>query len=383
LKPIHLVLTLALLNFSTVLGGRVLLALYALHLGASPFTVGALAATFSSFPMLFAWPAGKLTDRFGPRWPLTFGAAGGVCGILIPYFLPQLPALYLAAALLGLSFTSSTVSLQNLVGVLGKAEEHARNFSNFAMVAAIANFVGPMIAGFSIDHMGYGAACVNLALLSLLAVALLSLRGGILPGSKPHSGSAGSFKKMLADPGVRRVLATSSLLQLGIDLFQFYLPIHGHGIGLSASAIGVVLGMFAAASFASRALVPILVARLQEEAVLAYAFFIAAVSFVLIPFCGDAVLLSFVGFLLGLGLGCGPPITMMQTYSQSPAGRSGEALGLRFTLNHVARVIGPLAFGSIGSAFGLYPVFWTNAVMMTLGSLVSRSGTHARKAKRD
>ena len=379
MKPIHFVFALALLNFSTVLGGRVLLALYALQFGAQPFAVGGLAATFSAFPMLLAWLAGRLTDRFGARWLLVFGAAGGACGMLVPYLLPRLPALYLAAALLGLSFTFYTVTLQNLVGILGKAEEHARSFSNFTMVAAFASFIGPMISGFSIDHMGFGLACINFVLLSLIAVLMLVFRGGILPGGKPRSGPAGNFKEMLTDPNVRRVLATSSLVQLGIDLFQFYLPIYGHDIGLSASSIGVVLAMFAAASFAVRAALPRLIARLHEETVLTYAFYIGAGSFVLLPFCSNAAVLSLAAFLLGLGLGCGPPITMMQTYSQSPAGRSGEALGLRFTANHLARVIGPLAFGLIGSAFGLFPVFWINALMMGCGGLISRRGARGQK----
>ena len=374
MKPVHLVLALALLNFSTVSGGRVLLALYALQFGAQPFAVGVLAATFSAFPMLLAWLAGRLTDRFGARWLLIFGAAGSGCGMLIPFLSPRLPALYLAAALLGLSFTFYTVSLQNLVGALGKSKEHARDYSNFAMVAAIANFLGPMISGFSIDHMGFGLACLDFVLLSLIAVLTLALRGGLLPGGKPRTGPAGSVKDMLADRNVRRVLITSSLVQLGIDQFQFYLPIYGHGIGLSASAIGVVLATFAAASFIVRAAIPNLVARFNEEAILAGAFYIAAGSFFVTPFFANVILLSLSALLLGLGIGCGPPITMMQTYSHSPAGRSGEALGLRFTFNHFARVVGPLAFGLVGSAFGLFPVFWANAVLMGCGGYLSRRG---------
>ncbi len=35
-----------------------------------------------------------------------------------------------------------------------------------------------------------------------------------------------------------------SLVVLGVDLFQFYIPIYGHGIGLSASAIGSVLAVW-------------------------------------------------------------------------------------------------------------------------------------------
>ncbi|MBI2316956.1 MAG: MFS transporter [Betaproteobacteria bacterium] len=184
---------------------------------------------------------------------------------------------------------------------------------------------------------------------------------------------------MLADRNILRVLGTSSLVQLGTDLFQFYLPIYGHGIGLSASAIGVILASFAVASFAVRLILPRLVKRINEETVLFYAFGIGAIGFALVPFFQDIVLLCAIALVLGLGLGSGAPITMMLTYGNSPPGRSGEALGLRFTANHLARVLGPLLAGSIGSAFGLIPVFLMNATMMVSGSLISRGGAPAGK----
>jgi len=35
-------------------------------------------------------------------------------------------------------------------------EQRARNFSNFSLIGAVTSFVGPLIAGLSIDHLGYG-----------------------------------------------------------------------------------------------------------------------------------------------------------------------------------------------------------------------------------
>lgn len=378
LSPINFAFTLAFINFAGSQAGRVLLALYALRLGADPFGVGALAASFSAFPMMFAWVAGRLADRVGPRWPLMAGAVASSCGLLTPWLWPGLPALYVAAGMLGLGFSFYTVSVQNLVGTLGKAQEHGRQFGNFAMVAAVASFVGPLLAGFSIDHAGFRTACLVVALVVLTPFPLLAARGGALPRGRRREGPAESAGKALTTADVRRVLLTSSLVQLGIDLFQFYLPIYGHSVGLSASQIGVVLAMFAAASFVVRLILPQMIARSGEESVLARAFTIGAASFILIPLFKSAIALSVIAFLFGLGLGCGPPITMMLTYAQSPAGRSGEALGLRMTVNHLARVIGPLIFGSIGSAFGLFPVFWGNALMMASGGLVSRYGAKRR-----
>ncbi len=373
-SPINFTLILAFINFTAGQAGRVLLTLDALQLGASPFAIGALAATFSALPGLLAWAAGRLDDRFGSRWLLTLGAIGSSCGLLVPFLIHTLPALFVAAAMLGLGFSLYTVSVQKLVGVLGKPEEHARQFSNFSLVAALSGFVGPLISGFAIDYLGFAGACLILVLIALAPVPMLMVSGAKLPLGKPQEGPAEAVSDLLANPDVRRVLVTSSLIQMGIDLFQFYLPIYAHAIKLSASETGVILALFAAASFVVRAVMPRLLARFSEERVLAYAFFIGAASFMLIPFFTSAIALSLIAFLFGLGLGCGPPITIMLTYAQSPKGRAGEALGLRLSANHLARVVGPLLFGSIGSAFGLFAVFWGNALMMASGGILSSRG---------
>ena len=70
-------------------------------------------------------------------------------------------------------------------------------------------------------------------------------------------------------------------------------------------------------------------------------------------------------------MGCGQPITLMMTFSSSAKGRSGEAMGIRVTVNHLTRVVVPVVFGSIGSAFGLIPVFWLNSLMLVSGSMAS------------
>src|SRR5258705_13077977 len=101
---INLVLALSLFNMTGVRAGRVLLALYALELGAQPLAVGILAATFSVFPGVLSWPIGILGDRIGSRWPLMCGTAGLGFGVLAPYFFPGLPALFVAAAMIGGAF---------------------------------------------------------------------------------------------------------------------------------------------------------------------------------------------------------------------------------------------------------------------------------------
>ena len=178
---------------------------------------------------------------------------------------------------------------------------------------------------------------------------------------------------MLREPAVRRTLYTSSLLHSGSDLFQFYLPIYGHDIGLSASAIGVVLAMNSAAAFTVRSLLPRMIRRFGEDRVLAYAFLVGAASITLVPFVHNGIVLGLIAFMFGLGMGCGQPVVTMLMFGNAPQGRSGEALGLRMTVNHLTRVAGPVLFGTLGSAFGLASVFWINALMLASGGALSRS----------
>lgn len=358
--------------FNSVSAARVVLALYALDLGAQPSGVGLLFATYYAFPLVISWPLGRLSDRIGSRWLLVFGAVSGTCGMLIPYFVRDLSALYAAGTMIGLSFACYNVLLQNLVGLLSKPEAHARNFSNMSMLGASSNFLGPLIAGFSIDYSGTAFACLYVVALSLTAVVLLVVWGGILPRGTRSVTAAGSLRDTLSDKEIVRMLATSSLAQVGQDLYQFYIPIYGHAIGLSASAIGSVIAAFAVAQFATRFIMPHLVLRLGEEGLLAYSFYLAAAGFLLVPFFEGAVALGVVSFMFGLGMGCCQPVTTMQLFRRSAEGRSGETLGLRQTVNNVLRVSGPVVFGFVATAFGLVPVFWMNALMMVAGGWIAR-----------
>ncbi len=376
--PLYLTFAVALSIMTIVQAGRVLLTLYALKFGAQPFAVGILAAAFSVLPMLLSWQVGRFSDRFGSRWLLMFGTVGGAFGMLLPYYVSGLSALFIAGVMNGLLFAFSGASLQNLVGLLSRPETSARNFSNYSVLISSAGFIGPLLAGFSIDYSGHAVACLYLVLMSFVPAALLAIWGGALPGGSRTVPPVGSVWEMLAGSGLWRVMATGSLVVSGIDLFQVYMPIYGHAVGLSASAIGVVLAMFSASAFVVRLFLPRLIFRLTEERVLAFAFFTGAASFLLIPFFHSAVALMLISFAFGLGMGCGQPITLMMTYGNSPQGRSGEAMGLRVTVNHMTRVIVPVVFGSIGSLFGLFPVFWVNALLLASGGAITRPGKISR-----
>lgn len=372
--PIHLIVLLCLLNHACFSGSRVVMSLYALQLGASQFTIGVLMALYALFPLFFAIYAGRLADRVGPRWPMLAGTAGVGMAMLLPPLFPGLIALYVSALVAGSSFHFFFVSVHGTTGGVGGPENRARNYALVSLGFSAAGLIGPLTAGFAIDHLGHLNAYLLLSVFTVAPLLLIWLKPGFLPKAA-KSGSDHSGQRVLdlwKMPKLRGVFIASGILSAAWDLFQFYFPIYGHAIGLSATVIGVVLAVFSLATFIVRLVLPAWAKRAGEAEILVHGIFIAAFAFVLMPFFANAWLLAMAAFILGLGVGSGQPMSMSLIYALAPPGRASEAAGLRVTVNNVAHLLIPLFFGSVGAAFGFVPVFLSNAVMLVAGGEVLR-----------
>ena len=379
MPAIYLTLALTFFNFTGNNAMRVLLTLYALHLGAPATAVGVIGGLLFVFPVLLSWVVGGLADRKAARKLLLFAATCAAGSLLLMYFFPTLPVFYAAAALNGLALSFFHVTLQNLIGNLSAPDKRARNFANFSMIGATTSFFGPLMAGLSIDHLGYGWACLVTAALSLVVIAMLLTLGRSLPPARGRIKGAAAPRTWF-DRSMVAMLITGGLVQLGYDLFQFYVPIHGHAIGLSASAIGGVLATLAIAAFIVRNFLARLAERYPGEKLLMWVFLIGAAGFALVPFATNAYVLGAVAFLFGLGMGIGIPLTVILMFANSSDGRSGQMLGIRLTVNNTVRMSGPMAFGAIGAVVGASAVFWILAGVMITGALLARSQKIKSKA---
>ena len=370
---IYLTLALTFFNFVGAGAARIVLTLYALELGAPAAAVGVIGGLLFLFPLLLSWPIGALADRAGARGLLLFASTCGGFSLVLPYFVPGIVMFYIAAALNGLALAFFHVTLQNLIGIMSKPEERPRNFSNFSITGALTSFFGPLLAGLAIDHLGYGMACLATAAQYVIAIVLLLIWSRLFPPANPHAPRDMGGGGMLANREVRRVLIIGSLVQLGYDLFQFYLPIYAHSIGLSATIIGTILAALAVAALVVRLFLPALLKKMGGELLLAWAFLAGTIGYALVPLSPNALALGAVTFFFGLGMGIGIPLTVILMYSHSPEGRSGQALGLRLTVNNFVRVTGPVAFGVVGSALGLPWIFWIVAAFMASGGIFARA----------
>ncbi|MGE5525833.1 MAG: MFS transporter [Rhodospirillaceae bacterium] len=377
---IGIVFAIVLCNMSAFRASRVLISLFAIELGAAQVTIGALIAMYSVFPMLMGLYAGHVSDKLGVGRPMAYGSIGISLGMLVPFLWPSIPALYVSAALIGASHVFYNVSVQNLVGYLSTPADRTKNFSNYGLVMAMGGLVGPLMAGVAVDHLGHARSYLVLALAPLITVAIISRAKGIRAAAKggDEGGGLAGARELMRDRGLRRTLLASGIVLTGNDLFQFYMPIYGTSIGLSATAIGAILAVFAGASFIVRLVLPALAKRHGEEVLMTWSLFLGAATYVVFPFITSVIFLVLIAFALGLALGCSQPLSVTLTFARAPEGRSGEALGLRMTINNFTHVAVPLVFGTVGSVLGIAPVFLANAAMLAGGGVMSRRNVEER-----
>ena len=369
---VYLAVLLSILQGTAQRGGKMVVSLAALALGATPFEVGLIAAVFAIFPLLLAVYAGKVSDRMGVARPIAAGAVVMACGMSVPLLLQGLAGLLVCAALVGLGHIFFHVSIHNLIGSYGDGEARTRNFATFSLGASMSAFMGPSVTGFSIDGFGFPATFGLVAGISLLPALIIGVYPRLVPPRAAHaSKESGGSLELLGNAGLRRTLIMSGVTLTGIELFTFYFPVYGRSVGLSASAIGIVMSSYAVAAFIVRMGMNGAARRIGEVGVLTASLFMAGVTYLLVPLVSEAPLLALVAFLLGIGLGCAQPLTIILTYNHAPAGRSGEALGMRLTVNKLTQIAVPVVFGGLGSAFGLIPVFWANGAFLLLGGVIS------------
>ena len=379
---VYLIVLMAFLSQAGFGGSRVAVSLHALHLSANQFAIGVVIALYSLCPMLFAILIGRMADRVSPRRLVLLGTLIMTGALLIPVLVPGIPALCVAAFILGLSHQVFSLPIEALIGGIGGVEKRARNYAIITMAWSAANFLGPMMAGFSIDHIGQLEVYIVLAVFTFAPVVMLIMRPEMLPESARVKAGAeekrGSVLDLWRIPALRNTIIAAGVVGSAQDLFQFYMPIYGHSIELSASAIGTILGTSSLAAFVIRGILPFLSRRLTEAQILKSAIFIAAFAFSLFPLFAHPYALGVIAFVLGLGVGCAMPMTMSLLYAMAPASRLAEAFGLHKTVRNATHLVVPIVFGSIGAAFGFVTVFLANSGLLATAGFLLRKLKTAR-----
>jgi MFS family permease len=364
---------------SCMSGIRVAGPLLALRSGQPAWAVGVLLGLFAAAPVLSSMYAGRLADRRGYHFPVRLAVgltvAGGVLAVLATLLVDlQFALLGVAACLCGVGTNFGLIANQRTAGKLAAGDRVAltKVFSWLGLAPAVSNVIGPVVAGTLIDLSGFGGALVVLTLLPLAA--LWSSR--LVPMEPPVVSTPATMKRaaweLFLVPGMPRLLLINFLMSSSWDLHSFIVPVIGHERGYSASAIGLILGVFAAAVAGVRLLIPLLSHRLREHQVLTAAMVLTALVFCVYPWVHNAWLMGLCAAALGLALGAVNPMVMTALHHLTPDERHGEAIALRSMTVNASSALMPLLFGALGAALGASALFWLMGAALGLGSWQAR-----------
>lgn len=351
---------------------RPVVSLYASELGASTFDIGLLMGAFAFAPLLLAVHAGRIADKIGDRLPVLLGNVGVVVGMALPWLFQSMWALFASQMIVGVSNIFIAVSLQKVIGHIAPEGRRDHYYGLFGTAVAVGGVAGPILGGYIVEHSSYATVFFASVLLGIVPIFFsLFIGNGRRGDPRPGSKLAASFA-LLKMPVLRKALLSSALVLYSKDIFVAYFPLYADSIGISAAAIGWIIAAQSTAMVVIRAALGKLTALLGRDRVLIASIVTAGAAFMLVPFTGHPALLGVWAALMGIGLGCGQPLSMATTYNVSPKDRTGEVLGLRLAFNCLSQLLAPLLFGFIGAALGLLSVFWLSGVFLFGGSWAIR-----------
>jgi MFS-type transporter involved in bile tolerance (Atg22 family) len=179
---------------------------------------------------------------------------------------------------------------------------------------------------------------------------------------------------------MRRIYWVNMMNASGWDLFIVTLPVVGHRLGYSASVIGTVFSLFAVGTFLARAAMPWLSHRANEWQILRVSLAVMVLVFFALPWAVVAVMLMALGLVFGCAVGMSQPNVLSLLHTAAPAGRGGEAVGLRAVLSNGCSVVVPLAFGAAVGTLGISVLLMAGGVLVGSAVWPAHRGAQARRA---
>jgi MFS family permease len=354
-----------------------------LAVGAGARDVGLVAAAFALVPLFLAIPLGRAADRRGGG-RLLVGGCGiqTVACVLLSQARTPLE-LGAATAILGVGHLGLALGVQEVIARESPPERHDEHFGLLTAGVSIGQLVGPVLGGVLLQHRGgtsLSAATARIMLvgaviaLGATVCAALAERRRPAPATAHASTTAGrgNVRAILGTSGVPAAIFASIAVLSAADVFTAYMPVLGAELGIAPAAVGVLLGLRAAASLASRVGIGAIVRAVGRVRLLTLSAVAAAAAFVGMTFTSELWLLAPLAIVAGFGLGFGQPLSMTSVVQLVPFYARGTALAVRLTGNRLGQVAAPALAGLVAGGAGTRPVFWMMSGTLAAAAVTQR-----------
>jgi MFS family permease len=390
LLPIFLIVLVDIFAFTLVIP---LLAIYAEHLGATPFQATLLVSIFAACQLISGPLLGRISDRIGRKPMLLLSQVGTFVGLLVMASAGSLWVLYLARVLDGA--TAGNLSLaQAYISDNTTAENRARSFGLIGIAFGLGFFLGPSTTGYLAQYglrvPIYAAAALSFA--SILCTAALLPNQQPAPSAPSQDVGPGGQRLALFEwsayaPYFSRPVLAGLLAQM--FFFGFAFTTFTSGFALFAERtfrwndhpftpreIGY---LFAYAGFLGiilqGGLIGRLVKRFGEPTLVTAGFIAMATAYLFLGLIHDVGPLIGVATLASLGHGVLRPTLTSLITQNADRHEQGIVLGLNQSLMSIAQIVAPPLGGALIGG-GMLPEWaFVAALAAGIGTVATRWGS--------
>jgi len=340
-----------------------LLPVYAESLGATYFQLGLLGAIGSVIYTVMTILTGILLDRYERVQFFFMFTALGVLAPTLLSLTSQVQELFIVRGFVGIVSASFWVTASTLTADISPPEDLTRSVVRYN-ISWISGFVaGPILGGIFSDRYGFPALFVVVATLTIPSVLLIKYRLSGRVETKASSG--GIWKGLSALKPITIAYVTLIPYAIVLGIYMAILPGHMGVLGISASAIGLLLTLTNAVRglgfLSSERWVKWGTRRSiwASSILLSGALFFVASSRNTVEFALPLAIYGFAGGII-------TPVILDYIAHRSPGGALGAAMGLHEFVYGVGMSLGPILGGAVAEAYNPSFLYTLLAVMVLL-----------------
>lgn len=364
---IFLIVFVDLLGFGIVLP---LLPYIAEKYEATPLTIGILGATYSFFQLVSGPILGRLSDRYGRKKLLAISQFGSAIGYLLLGMAHNLPLLFLARVIDGITGGNISIAQAYIADVTTK-ENRAKGMGIIGAAFGLGFIFGPAIGGFlakyDYSYPGYFAMVVSLITVFLT---LYTLPETVNSEERVKSVKAKitfqQFWKVATSANIEYLIIVFFLLNSAFSLMQGTFALWTQKrFNFGPEQNGYIFAFIGIVSvIAQLKLLPILVKKFHERVLLNYSTIFFGLGFLLIPFVPNPwYLLATQSFII-FGNAMANPAIQALASENVPKEEYGETLGFLQSAGSLGRIVGPVLGGYLFGALGIDSPFFFAAFIL-------------------
>lgn len=333
-----------------------LVPLWALALHAPASIIGLDVAAASLAPMAFSIPIGAAADRLGSRRIVVIGSLLAFLATALCAAVPNYWLLGLWQTLAGLGRSAAWIGAQTLITKSAKGSTRTGRVGWLSLSAQIGNFLGPVLAGLLVAHLGILIAFLT----SSVAIGAVAVLVAVWPGRDPAPTLAREANRAPGADFVRafklirsrpmQVMSVATVVRLSMVALRvsFYV-VFLHQWGFNPVTIGLIFSLCSMASAVAAALAGVAARHVGQFTLLWLGLLGMMAGMALAPLNPIFGYQTGCMILFGLGNGTSQPALISLLAEATSSGERGLALGLRTTLNRVAQVGCPLLLGILAT----------------------------------